>query len=1089
MISEDQAARQRALDPSTSFIVQAPAGSGKTELLIQRYLKLLAQVEHPEAVVAITFTKKAAGEMRARVMAALRSAKHGIEPGTLHQRTTWELAHDVLTRDRVKGWSLLDNPSRLHLQTIDALCAHITRQMPWLARFGAPPDITEKADALYREAARNTLREVESEERTGADGPISRLLLHLDNDFGIAEKLIAKMLETRDQWLRHIGVNADMEAVRAELERSLQWFIARALSNLRAAVPDEILNEFVRVRELPFVPEPILEHRPRWERLRELLLTKKNEWRKRIDTTISAASLARLRHSESLLAALREFCELPPACFEEKQWAIMEAVVQILPKAVAELQLVFRERGCVDFAELSIRASDALGTDEAPSDLSLSLGYRIEHLLIDEFQDTSYTQFELLKKLTAGWDPGDGRTLFLVGDPMQSIYRFRQADVGLFLRARQEGIGSIRLTPLTLNVNFRSTPSIVRWVNETFSDMFPSEEHIDSGAVTYAASSAHQSDTEPAKPPVVHAFIDESQPEEADRVLALIGESRSGSTGILVRARTHLAWIVPKLRERRIAIQAIEIEELGERPLILDLMALTFGLAHPADRVAWLAILRAPCCGLSITDLHALCAHDNESAIWDLLRNRGTRLSEDAEARIRRVLPVLAAALEQRGRTGLRNLVEQTWIRLGGPACVGTDSDLEDAAAYFDLLEGLERGGDLGDFRALREQVEDLFAQPDSRADGSVQVMTIHKAKGLEFDTVILPGLGQRARGDDNALLTWSEQEGRLLFAPMAASGSDPDGICKYLAHLEKQKNENETKRLLYVAVTRARTELHLLGCARRNDKGPEPAAAHSGSLLQLLWPVVGHEFVKKAIQTPALVIATNTTAEAQRLIRRVPADWAVPAAPPGVFWRANQVEAIEPPAIAYEWVGDTLRHVGTVVHAYLERIAREGLTVWDARAVAANRAGYRAMLAWLGIPPDDLQEACERVEAGLRNTLRDPKGQWLLQAHTGAQSEYPVTGMIDGKACQAMIDRTFVDEVGVRWIVDFKTSSHEGHDLETFLENEKLRYREQLERYARLMTQVEDRPIRLGLYFPLLNGWREWAAPTVKRRQAGLFE
>ncbi len=1089
VISADQSARQRALDPSVSFIVQAPAGSGKTELLIQRYLKLLAHVDQPEAVVAITFTKKAAAEMRSRVLAALRDAERGVAPLSLHQQVTSQLAQDVLARDRRAGWHLLQNPSRLPLQTIDALCAHITRQMPWLARFGAPPEITEKADALYREAARHTLLEVEKEERAGADGPISRLLLHLDNDFGIAEKLIARMLETRDQWLRLTGVNPDIEQVRVELEGSLREAILRTLSKLHACFPVEIRREFVRVGEVPCVPEPVLEHRPHWQTLLELLLTKKNEWRKTIVTVIPRASLMRLQRSDALLAALKDLCALPPPCFDDKQWRAMEAVIQILPKAVAELQMVFRKRGTVDFAELSICSLQALGKVDFPTDLALSLGYRLEHLLIDEFQDTSYTHFELLQKLTAGWDPGDARTLFLVGDPMQSIYRFRQAEVGLFLKARQQGIGSIRLEPLTLHVNFRSAPPIVDWVNQTFADMFPCEEHIDSGAVTYTRSSAHATEPGHATPPRVHPFLGDSQAEEAECILSLLASGRPGTTGVLVRARSHLASLVPMLREQRIAFQAIEIDQLGDRPLIQDLMALTFALVHLADRIAWLAILRAPWCGLLIKDLHALSAEDHHSAIWDLLQAQRASLSTDAGSRLERVLPVLASALEQRGRTGLRNLVEQTWIRLGGPACVALDSDLEDAAAYFDLLEGLEQGGELGDFRALREQVEGLFAQPDSRADGTLQVMTIHKAKGLEFDTVILPGLGQRPRPDENALLTWSEQEGKLLFAPIAASGSDPDGVCKYLSHLEKQKNENETKRLLYVAVTRARTQLHLLGCARRNDKAGEPAAAHSGSLLQLLWPAVGREFVNKALATPALALIANSADQQQRLIRRVPANWMVPSPPHDVFWKAERVEPVTAPQIAYDWAGDHLRHVGTVVHAYLQRVARESLAVWTAGAIRSHRAGFQALLADLGVSPVDLQQASDRVEAGLRNALRDPRGQWLLEAHAEAQSEYAVTGVIGGRTYQAVLDRTFVDEAGVRWIVDFKTSSHSGSDLETFLDSEQLQYREQLERYALLMVQADDRPIRLGLYFPLLNGWREWAAPTVKRRQAGLFE
>ncbi len=217
----DSAAREQVLDTATSFIVQAPAGSGKTELLIQRYLKLLAMVDSPEAIVAITFTRKAAGEMRARVLEALRKAEGGIAPDTDHEKVTQEIARQVLEHDRGLKWNLLRNPAQLRIETIDALCAAITRRMPWLARFGAMPEISEKADDLYREAARNTLRHVEA-----GDESLAYLLLHLDNDFMAARRLIGNMLEKRDQWLRHTGVNPDFDAVRVELERSLEQLVA-----------------------------------------------------------------------------------------------------------------------------------------------------------------------------------------------------------------------------------------------------------------------------------------------------------------------------------------------------------------------------------------------------------------------------------------------------------------------------------------------------------------------------------------------------------------------------------------------------------------------------------------------------------------------------------------------------------------------------------------------------------------------------------------------------------------------------------------------------------------------------------------------
>jgi ATP-dependent exoDNAse (exonuclease V) beta subunit len=146
-------------------------------------------------------------------------------------------------------------------------------------------------------------------------------------------------------------------------------------------------------------------------------------------------------------------------------------------------------------------------------------------------------------------------------------------------------------------------------------------------------------------------------------------------------------------------------------------------------------------------------------------------------------------------------------------------------------------------------------------------------------------------------------------------------------------------------------------------------------------------------------------------------------------------------------------------------------------------------MLANLGVPPGELKEAAERVETALLRTLRDAKGRWILDRHSEDECELPITGLVGGKLCETVIDRTFVDEHGVRWIIDYKTGSHEGGNLETFLDNEKKRYQEQLERYARLLVQRDSRPIRLALYFPLLGGWREWPAPLAVRKQGSLFE
>jgi ATP-dependent helicase/nuclease subunit A len=417
----DAAARRRALAPGESFIVQAPAGSGKTELLIQRLLVLLAAVERPEEIVAITFTRKAAAEMRRRVFAALSLARTAERPVEAHRAFTWDLARAAVARDAQQGWDLAANASRLRIQTFDSLCGALTRQMPVLSRFGGQPATLEDAEPLHREAARETLAGLEG---TGEAAPaIATLLAHVGHDHGAAEAMIVDILRRREHWLPFL-LAIDREALESALGTVRRETVASAVRVLveAGAMPEGDAGD----------TDP--DH---WRDFAKAHLTAKNEWRK-------ASALGKgLDFADGPpLHALRALAAMPPAAYTDGQWTALEAIARVAREAVARLQVAFAARGEADFAEIAQGALAALGTDEAPTDLLLALDYRIRHVLVDEFQDTSRTQGELLRKLTAGWEPGDGRTLFVVGDPMQSIYRFREAEVGLFLRAQREGLGA-----------------------------------------------------------------------------------------------------------------------------------------------------------------------------------------------------------------------------------------------------------------------------------------------------------------------------------------------------------------------------------------------------------------------------------------------------------------------------------------------------------------------------------------------------------------------------------------------------------------------------------------------------------------------
>jgi ATP-dependent exoDNAse (exonuclease V) beta subunit len=1122
-IEADAAARQIALDPRRSCIVQAPAGSGKTELLIQRYLVLLGLAQVPEEIIAVTFTRKAAGEMRNRVVEALAYAAEPLPPQP-HRRLTAQLARRIADHDRRQGWRLLEHPLRMRILTIDAWCAELTRQMPWLSAFGAQPTIAGDAQPLYREAARCLLAQRESA------GPWARaivhLLVHLDNDLQRVEDLIVTLLGRRDQWLRHlIGLTGPQR--RRRLETTLAAVVSEGLAAANRGFPAARLEGLVGLARWAAAnlarsgvehPLRVWEHREfgpgtaaqdldAWRALIELLLTRTGEWRKQVNTTLGfpppsatrdptekvqrqaqkatfEALIGSLRGDAALRQSLAALRTLPPSRYGDAQWALVEALAELLPVAAAELRLVFQRSGQVDFTEVSQGALHALGAVDEPTDLALALDHRIQHILVDEFQDTSHGQYRLLERLTAGWERGDGRTLFLVGDPMQSIYRFREAEVGLFLQARREGLGGIELTPLNLSRNFRSAAALVEWVNRAFARAMPAVEDPATGAVAYSPAVAA---VDPVATPAVtiHPAFSSDTELEAQRVRAIVDQEReidpAGSIVVLVRSRSHLVDLLPVLNEAGLAFMAIDIEALGERPAVQDLLSLTKALWHPADRLAWLAVLRAPWCGLSLADLHDLVVGSSlpvPALLAEAERRR--RLSAPAQGRVARVWPVLAQALAHRRRGPLRRRVEAVWHALGGPATVD-GKGLAAAEVFLDLVEELDQDGWSGDLMELDRRVAALYAPPNPAAADSLQVMTIHKAKGLEFDTVIVPGLGRGPASDPPRLLAWMERvdlpgADGLLLAPIKGVGEAGDPVYEYLREVERERGQHEDGRLLYVAATRARRRLHLLGHSKlkATDAGAVLHRPLEGSLLARLWETVAGDFDRAATEgsAPARPPPATTGAPA-RALRRLAPGWTLPAPPAGLTPTGPAPQAMTEP-VEFLWAGATARSVGSLVHRYLQVIGEEGLGHWHSTGIAARVPVFAAALRQEGVPEAEIGPAVERVRAALSGTLADPRGRWILASHRDARCEYRISGVVAGRVVHAVIDRTFIDADGTRWIVDYKTGVHEGGSSEAFLDREADRYQGQLRRYAHLMAGLEDRPVRLGLYFPLLQAWRE---------------
>lgn len=1147
----DHHQREQALDPSRSFIIQAPAGSGKTELLIQRYLNLLATVDSPEEIVAITFTNKAAGEMVSRVVEALKFAQDKPKPQEPHKRKTWQLAKAVLKQSAQKDWNLTHHSTRMRIQTIDSFCSSITQQMPLLSGFGSHPKIRQDAEVLYQKAIRYALEELESQEQWSQ--AIEDLLSHLNNRLSYVESLLINMLKQRDQWLRHM-VDKD-KLSKQRLEQGLKHVVDQALRKVKDLIPFSLEQQLIGFLSFAIpalknanrpsnllvldgwkqLPPASWQYKNEWVALAEWLLTTQGEWRKKItiEQGFPAASdaklaskkkyykekkqeftdfLATLSVDQPLKFALENLLKLPATEYTDQQWRLLVALPELLTLAEAYLLLVFQEQGEVDFIQVTRSALQALDHPDSPSDLALSLDYQIKHLLVDEFQDTSVMQFKLLELLTSGWQRNDGRSLFLVGDPMQSIYRFREADVGLYLMAKERGIQDIKLESLCLEVNFRSQQGIVDWVNKAFKQVLPKQADILSGAIPFQESVAfHGNSHQDAV--MVHPFFTEDKSEQAKQVVEIVKQEQQQcpdlNIAILVRSRNHLYDIVTILQQAGLHYRAIEIEKLATSSIIQDLLALSKGLLHLADRTSWLSILRAPWCGLSLADLSILVGDNFNITLWDTIKNRHNyeNLSHQGQRCLNRIQPIFQACFEQQQRQRLKRWVEGCWHALGGPACVEDATDLEDARLFFDLLDQLTLTGELEDFKQLDQQVDKLFAHPDLEADDSLQIMTIHKSKGLEFDIVIMPELGRYPPTKDKELLLWSELTSAnqhldtdLLLAPITRIGEQEsqDSIYDYLRRMNAKKERYEDGRLLYVATTRTRYKLHLLGHTKaktNKDNANYLLKPQSNTLLYPLWPILQPHFdlalneqrICQEMQenkfddktTDDMTTENSLHVGIQPNLLRLTQDWHLPPPPPN-FQIKNKITAIEEAEeqtiIRFDWSSHLARNVGVVVHRFIHQISEQGFAKWHANKIQQLAPLYRNALAQQGLSKEELAQATQRVMTALENILHDSHAQWIFSpTHKEVANEYPLTGIVKHKLVNIVIDRTFVDENNIRWIIDYKTSSHEGTDLQKFLDNEQQRYQPQLERYAKLMHQIDARTIKLGLYFPLHQAWRSW--------------
>jgi ATP-dependent exoDNAse (exonuclease V) beta subunit len=1201
----DQLERQRALDPGRSTLVQAPAGSGKTDLLTRRFLRLLGEVDEPGQVVAISFTNAAADEMRNRILDELRKAAD--RPALVSDEFADEfsidaLAHNALLHSQALGWKLLDLPAQLRISTIDSFCRELALQQPLLSGLGGGLNIGEQPEILYRRAAREALRKVD-QIGSPLGAAIEKLLDWRDNGWQEMENLLVEMLNSRDRWMHGFVLERepDWDALRNRLERPFAHAVREALiklSGLLDQVPrarnealelarfayaqsgGQLHQDLAELVELPAAPftgsTRVEEARQAHVNLAALLLTGEGVFRKQVDKRLGfpadhkrekerilalIAALAAVPGLETALAAVRN---LPSAGYTEDEWIIVKACFTLLRQAAGELQIAFAEAGALDFTEVAQIAQHVLrGDDNLPTDAALDVSNNIRHLLVDEFQDTSRRQHQLLASLIAAWPDRAGRTCFVVGDPMQSIYFFRDADAELFPRVKTLGLEIphdqlLLFDSVSLTANFRTTPGLVERLNQAFEQIFAADDG--SGISFFKAQPAREKTASAKLPFMLHLdFVPQAgrgrfadtqasrdretaRTAQMEEIVALIrshqgsvdqarlardrGQDKKFRIAVLGRARTHLAPIAQALREAGIPFRAVELEQLAARPEVLDALALARALLNPQDRVAWLGVLRAPWCGLSLDDLHRLAGNDDPESrpgpVPELIAERLPLLSEEGRLAAGRILDALASAPALRAgqpTASLGTWLEQVWLRLGGAACVDAT-----ARANLDLLWScLDRlsGGEpelLGP--GLAAALDKLTALPDpgTSSDCGVQLMTIHKSKGLEFEVVIVPELQAAVERGRYRMLSWLERGltepdelgeiTEFLVAPLQRKRADRSRAKEWVDRVYRERESQETRRILYVAATRAREELHLFARPACKEKDGELTLVDPvNSLLATAWPALEEEVRARfdAWKAARAVLETHEDQEIESLaasgesnlavmrsptlLRRLPIDYRPAPAPASLLTTAESTVLGTGPAQLYSrHEGGLLsRALGTAVHTLLEELARLRARL-DWEAARSTLAGYEPCIAAqvraVGVNQSQAaQIAAEALQLAL-NASHDPIGSWILSPHASAASEAAWVGVVAGDLRSVRVDRVFragptPGAMGEDcwWIIDYKTTHAGNMDPAQVLPGLRQLFAPQLEAYAGILRNLHGgyAPVFAGLYYPripLLDWW-----------------
>ena len=1007
----DHQVRKKALGQG-SFIVQAPAGSGKTSLLVKRFLNRLLEVKSPKEVLALTFTNKAAAEMAQR----LKEALEGKSKDNEIKKIVEKISKHALKNKWDEGY--IDS---LMVMTIDKLALRLIKQTPILSSSGVNFLTDEDPDDLYRETIRETIT-------SNAENYL--LFKYFDYDYHkLTEQLLA-LISKRDQWLPIVSGLLKSD------DKNIEEIYGTYYTNeLNIWVEEKIKPNFTNedLKELEIIVNYSADNKnidrkdklrssinyEFWFYIRDLILTKSGKQiRKKIDTS---SGFPATNVGKEIKERLLELIELKINKFNilidffnvthHKNivdiYPLITPLCLLLIDMVTRLNEKFKERRIIDFTQIMGNAVEALRDTHLP----LILDQNISHILVDEFQDTNESQLIFIELLTQNFAGNPEKSFFAVGDPMQSIYRFRKAEVEIFSRVQKNGISDLKLTSLFLKVNFRSNKNIIDWLNNSFSKAFPLIDDSDEGSVPYSSCESSNNNLEGGMELIALTCDTKSKTAqyeaEALYVLNLIKDTRKSnpdaSIAVLTRSKAHLSELITLINKKdtSIPIDAIEMSKILSNQTFQDILCLTKALFDFSDRTNWIAALKSPWCGLSINDLVLLFEKDHKSLVWELINNidNTSRLDKNSARRLRSFVEVIRENIQYRGRISHRYFVEGIWRQLNGEESMVDSNDIQNIDLFLELLEEASEILSI-DFIKLERLIENKFISKTSIQKNSIKFLTIQKSKGLEFDHVIIPNLNKRTRNEESDLVLYDKST-----LSIKNPGNDKN-LHSYHAYKERKRLDNEKIRLLYVAMTRAKNKCYLIGTVKKEGDLVIP---NSGTFMNILWPFFSDKFTE--IATPE---DENSFEKFIPKLRRLNDNF---YSGDKRYKRSIDTEEL---SFCYPNMSTNIqRFTGNIVHKYLEIIVKKQL---DIDKLLCNKLDYTESL-YLGknFKKKDIKIGLNLVKKSLEMLKKTSDGRWILNRYLADNSEVSYLLESNNTTTQHIPDRSFIEN-DIQWIIDYKT-------------------------------------------------------------------